>query len=372
MADTIVTTHWRASDVAGIADTQFPETAVITAKDTARVLPGFDLWDMWPVTLSDGSTADFSGTSLWVILSAPKGEHPDQRHDIARLRLLARTGGAWIDRGPLLPVGFSPGSREWAGSTIFDPDHALLTLYYTATGRRENPASFEQRMFQTSCKMAGTVPGPWSPPVELFASDGDHYVDTRLTGGGAGLIKGFRDPGYFRDPRDGREFLTFTGSDGRSSHSHNGVIGLAERVGDNWIVHPPVISGDGVNNEFERPHIICRDGCYYLFWSTQRHTFAPDGPSGPNGLYGMVADCVEGPYRPLNGTGLVAANPVAEPTQTYSWLVLGSLEVVSFIDLWDMRGRTRQEQPDLAISQFGGTPAPWFRLALDRDRTRIV
>lgn len=371
-----VTTHWRAADIAQIDTLPFPEIPVIGAAEAVRVLDGFDLWDLWPVCLPDGTTADFDGQSLWMILSAAINPNPDLRHDVARIRLMAKRDGAWRDLGNLLPDGFAPGTREWAGSSVFDPATNLLTLYFTSTGRHGDPFSFEQRLFETRAPLSldgGHITlGDWSPAVELFANDGDHYVDTQFTAGGAGLIKGFRDPGFFRDPRDGREYMLFTGSDGRSSHSHNGVIGIAERVAEAWQLRPPLVSGDGVNNEFERPHVLCRDGRYYLFWSTQRHVFAPDGPAGPNGLYGMVADQIGGPYRPLNGTGLVAANPRAEPFQGYSWLVTGSLEVVSFIDLWGMAGRTRDTHPETLATQFGGAPAPVFRIALGGDRTRIV
>ncbi|UVO53493.1 glycoside hydrolase family 68 protein [Sphingomonas sp. SUN039] len=371
-----MTTHWRAADIARIDALPLPEIPVIGAAQAARVLDGIDLWDMWPVCLTDGTTAAFDGRTLWMILSAATDPNPDLRHDVARIRLMSQKDKVWRDHGNLLPDGFAPGTREWAGSAVFDPASALLMLYFTSTGRRGDPFSFEQRMFAVSAPLAvegdAVSVGDWSPPAQLFTSDGDHYIDTCRTAGGPGLIKGFRDPGFFRDPADGRDYMLFTGSDGRSPHSHNGVIGIAEKVDGAWQLHPPLISGDGINNEFERPHLVHRDGRYYLFWSTQRHVFAPGGPSGPNGLYGMVADNILGPYRPLNGTGLVAANPVAEPFQGYSWLVTKSLDVVSFIDLWGMKGRTRDSHPETLATQFGGTPAPVFTLALNGDETRVV
>jgi levansucrase len=376
LQDVRETTPWRAADIARIDGNPYPEIPVITAEEATRVLPLIDLWDLWPVCLADGTTAMFGSSTLWMILSAAHADNPDSRHDVARIRLMSRNATGWRDHGNLLPDDFAPGTREWAGSAVFDPATARVTLYFTATGRKDDPFSFEQRLFETSATLAVAAHsveiGSWSPPTELFASDGDLYVDTRTTGGGPGLIKGFRDPSYFRDPANGREYMLFTGSDGRSSLSHNGVIGIAERSATEWQLLPPLISGDGINNEFERPHVVARDGFYYLFWSTQRHVFAPDGPSGPNGLYGMVADNIFGPYRPLNGTGLVAANPAAEPFQGYSWLVTGALEVVSFVDLWGMKGRTRATHPETAQTQFGGTPAPLFKIELHGNNTRIV
>lgn len=72
----------------------------------------------------------------------------------------------------------------------------------------------------------------------------------------------------------------------------------------------------------------------------------------------MVANSMAGPWRPLNGTGLVLANPVDRPLQTYSWFVDASLTVCSFVDV-------------LPDGSFGGVPAPLLRLALDGDRARV-
>ncbi|RZM06642.1 MAG: CocE/NonD family hydrolase, partial [Sphingomonas sp.] len=82
-------------------------------------------------------------------------------------------------------------------------------------------------------------------------------------------IKGFRDPGYFRDPADGAEYLLFVGSAGWLDAIFDGVIGAARREGDRWVLTPPLIEAVGTNSEMERPHIVVADGRYYLFWSTQ-------------------------------------------------------------------------------------------------------
>jgi levansucrase len=79
-----------------------------------------------------------------------------------------------------------------------------------------------------------------------------------------------------------------------------------------------------------------------------------------------------GPWRPINGSGLVAANPDAEPTQSYSWWVTGEGEVWSFADFFAMAGRTTAEHPELLRSNFGGTPAPRFTLRFDWDCVEIA
>jgi levansucrase len=335
---------------------------------------------MWPIQRSDNSTAQFEGWTLWMVLSAPVLPDPDQRHGIARIRLIGERAGEWRDCGNLLPDGLNPGSREWAGSAIYDPETSMVTLFYTVAGYRgEEPQTFAQRLFQTSGTLEFSDGNArvcdWSIPVESVASDDDWYVLVNQSEGRPGFIKGFRDPAYFRDPADGAVYLLFTGSLKNSESAWNGVIGLAKaNVASltSWELLPPVLAADGLNNEQERPHVIYRDGLYYLFWSTQRHVFAPDGPSGPNGLYGMVAPSVLGPYEPLNGTGLVAANPPKAPFQTYSWWVNSDLEVAGFVDLVGLDGKSAVDEPAWRRAHFGGVPAPRFRIELDGSNACVA
>ena len=379
-ASKIKTTRWTADHVAVLADGVIPQMCVIDASDVTPALPGLMLWDMWPVQYRDGATVGIGGWEVWVIMSAPRDLHPDLRHDVARLRLATYRDGEWRDCGDLLPEALNPGAREWAGSTVYDPDTGALALFFTATGRRgEASRTFEQRLFQTTGRLVvengqASTTG-WSEPFENIISDDYHYVVAREAEGRVGFIKAFRDPYHFRDPADGKDYLLFTASLKASSSEYNGVIGIASANGDDfaeWELLPPLLSADTLNNEMERPVLRVHHGLYYAFWSTQRRTFAPEGPSGPNGLYGMVAETLFGPYRPLNGSGLVAANPLDEPLQSYSWWVTQDLEVAGFIDHWGLKGRDLVSNPDLVVSQFGGTPAPRFRIALDGDKAHIV
>jgi levansucrase len=374
-----MTSAWTADQVSRIAELVLPAIPLVTAHDTAPVLPGFDLWDLWPVQTLDGRVADLDGWAAWMILSAPVLPNPNDRHDIARIRLVLEKAGQWRDCGNLFPDGHCPGSREWAGSALYDPDTQRLTSFHTAAGRRGSAPTFEQRIFQTSatltCKDGFAHADEWSVPEECFQSDGDHYVQVNQSEGIPGHIKGFRDPAHFHDPADGADYILFTGSLGCSTSAWNGVIGIARSTTgqhDAWELLPPIVSADGLNNEQERPHVILRDGLYYLFWSTQQKVFAPGGPSGPTGLYGMVAPSILGPYKPLNETGLVAPNPDNEPSQTYSWWVTDRLEVAGFVDHWGLKGRSVTDEPALLRGQFGGTPAPRFRLALKGETAHIV
>jgi levansucrase len=370
---------WTADQVSKIAAQSLPPIPIVTAANTAPLIPGLDLWDLWPVQTVDGKTADFNGWSVWMILSAPILRNPDDRHDVARIRMMTERAGTWRDCGNLFPDGHCPGSREWAGSALYDPENGRLTSFHTASGRRGSAPTFEQRIFQSTASFAVTegaaMAQNWSPPQECFVSDGHHYVRVDQVEGIPGQIKGFRDPAHFRDFLDGVDYLLFTGSDGQSQSDWNGVIGIARSTSgnhDQWQLLPPILSGDGLNNEQERPHIVAKDGLYYLFWSTQAKVFAPGGPVGPTGLYGAVAHSIRGPYTPLNGSGLIAPNPVTEPFQTYSWWVTDKLEVAGFVDHWGLQGRTFADHPELRRSQFGGVPAPRFCLALSGETAHII
>lgn len=367
-----MTSFWTAEHVARIADGPIAEAPVIAREQVSPLLPRYDLWDFWPVQEQDGRVARIDGGELMMLLSAPAEADPEARHARARIRLMHKRGDDWADLGPLLPDGFAPGSREWAGSAIIDQDHRNLTLYFTAAGvRGEAEPSFDQRLFETRASLA---PGPrlsgWSEPVESIARDGRIYQSDLVGGGAIGTIKAFRDPAYFRDAADGSEHLVFAASLAGSASPWNGAVGHAARLDGRWTLQPPLIAADGVNNELERPHLVAAAGLYYLFWSTQAKVFASGGPTGPNGLYGMVADRFAGPYRPINGSGLVFANPSAAPFQAYSWLVLDDLRVLGFAD--NVGLNRLPAGPAEARAHFGGTPAPELQLRLQGDRAWLA
>lgn len=369
--------RWTAEHLVRLARCDRPDAPLIAAADMSRAVPNVDLWDHWPVLDAgmegNGRIAEVAGGTLVIALSTPILPDPDMRHDVARLRLLHRRDGAWRDLGPLLPEGLSPGSREWAGSATLDPVTGAFRLFYTATGvLGERTPTFGQRLIETRAELR--IVGDevrlsnWRPPVEIVRPDGIDYETDMAGGGGVGTIKAFRDPYWLRDD-EGCETILFAGSRAGAMSGWNGLVGAARRDGLGWALLPPLVDATGVNNELERPHAIRRDGLWCLFWSTQAKTFAP-GAVGPTGLYGLVAERLTGPWRPLNGHGLVLANPDHAPAQAYSWQVLPDLSVWSFADLVDLRTPPRDAAE--ARAHFAGTPAPPLRLELHGDRTRLL
>lgn len=371
--------HWTAEHVAAITLAPMPEAPLI--EDADPLFPEYDLWDLWPLQMPDGSMAQVRNGTLWMVLSAPRHPDPNKRHDIARTRMVFHGPGGWQDCGLLFPDDLNPGSREWSGSACYDPSTGSVTSYFTAAGHRGEPArSFEQRLFQATGTLDLSKDLPqvvsWNSARPLVLNDGTYYIDVAKNQGVPGSIRGFRDPYWFCDPLDGRAYILFTGSKPNGAPDCNGVIGIASEADGlgqpTFELMPPIVSADGVVNEMERPHMLVRDGLYYLFWSSQQSVFAAGGPTGPTGLYGMVGSSVTGPFEPLNGTGLVIANPAQEPRQAYCWQVLDSLEVVSFIDHWGLKGSDPLVNPTLNRAQFGGTIAPMLKIEITRNTTRLL
>lgn len=367
-----MTTHWSAENVALIAAQTNAWLPLITEADATPIVPACDLWDMWQVMDAKGSTAILADRSWWFFLATERLADPEHRHDAARIRLTSHGADGWRDHGWVFAPGFAPGSREWSGSAVLHGDE--LTMYFTAAGRRDGGPTFEQRLFESRGRFGveGGEPaiGEWSEPVESVAADGRWYARADQHEATPEGIRGFRDPGYFRDPADGREYLLFTGSAGEIEDRANGVVGVAKRVGDGWQLRPPLIEAFDVNWEMERAHVIARDDLYYLFWSTQGRRFAA-GLVAPTGLYGMVADDLAGPWRPLNGSGLVAANPPESPFQAYCWWVTGEGDVISFVDYRGIAGMTFPTTAVARRAAFGGTAAPWFALDFNGDHVTI-
>jgi levansucrase len=82
----------------------------------------------------------------------------------------------------------------------------------------------------------------------LAAIYGEYYMPANAHEGAPGTIKAFRDPAYFRDPADGTEYFTFTGSLAGTDSAFNGAFGLARRDQSGWVLAPPCLHSMGVNN----------------------------------------------------------------------------------------------------------------------------
>ena len=367
----IATLRWSADDLASLQDRRLARVTVLTADDSLRISDDLDVWDAWPLADALGMPVEWRGGELWFALAAPAGPDPEDRHFHARIHCFHYQDRRFRHLGAALPDGFSPGSREWSGAARMEAGQ--VALYFTAAGMRGEAApGFRQRLFVTRsqlCRGDAIFTG-WSEPVELLAPGSGPYLAAEESQGAIGEIKAFRDPFPWTCP-DGREILLFTASSKAEPGPFNGMIGLAE-FSSNGRYRPldPLVDAVGLNNELERPHLVAHKGLLYLFWSTQAKVFAP-GTSAPTGLYGAVAESLEGPWTLLNGDGLAFANPADEPFQAFSWWVMPDLQVASFVDYWGTGAPHAANKPP-GRQHFGGTFAPFVQLALDGDRAWLA
>jgi len=383
---------WTESQATGIRRTPDNVAPVIEPPETDPASE-VHVWDTWLLRTRRGRVAEVDGYRVAFSLTAPSGLLPGKRHDVAEVRYFySRNGRAWHDGGPVFEDG-ALGQRQWAGSALYDDGDVYV--YYTAAGDGDTAElTYTQRpAVAHGGRLVGDadglgVEGSWTHEV-LFEPDGTWY-ETRAQS--RGMIYTFRDPWFFEDPATGRTHLLFEantpvpeGSDAcggdAEAQSFNGSVGCAvSPSGDplEWELRPPLVDAVCVNQELERPHIVHSDGRYYLFVSSHIHTFAP-GIEGYDGLYGFVADSLDGDYRPLNGSGLVLTNPATAPFQAYSWMAFPHREEVlvqGFFNYFDFEGESLDEIAELTTAEqmrrFGGTLAPTTRLRVDDDRTEIV
>ncbi|WP_271076996.1 glycoside hydrolase family 68 protein [Aurantiacibacter sp. MUD61] len=346
------------------------QSVIIGEAEAGPMSPDLDVWDSWPLADPSGAPIEWRGGELWFALAVDRSDDPETRHHLARIHHFHRLGDRFEHLDQTLSREFAPGARQWSGSARYEK--GIVTLFFTAAGQKGDVSlSYQQRIFVTEASLTeGTIFSEWSTPVEIIEADGEIYRPADQNEGEPGKIKAFRDPSHFRD-QDGKNYVLFTGSSASNPSAHDGVIGIAaqQNEGDYHLL-PPLIEATGVNNELERPHIVEHAGALYLFWSTQRGVFAP-GIEAPTGLYGATAPSLAGPWRLLNGHGLVVANPAERPTQAYSWWVLPDLRVASFVDYWGPEDPSVPEG-ESRRARFGGTFAPFIRIALDGARSTVV
>jgi levansucrase len=216
------TTSWTAEQVRQIVrnDTNtIPE--VVAPRD--QLMPGYWIWDSWPLRNRDGSIASLNGWTVWMSLTAPDSLLPGQRHDVARIRYMAsRDGVNWIPMGLVFPEEGSFGSRNWASDAIYLPEEQQIVVLYTATGDAaencraqgersvcDQPITYEQRIAWAKGGVEADEEGVrfsgWRHKI-LLEPDGRVYQTPEQTGG---QLYAFRDPFYFVDPASGREYLLF-------------------------------------------------------------------------------------------------------------------------------------------------------------------
>jgi levansucrase len=372
----IQTVEWTAEHVRMISRNPGNTIPRVDFDEGVDLMPGYHQWDYWPILNMDGSIAIINGYRVMVVLTAPDTVLSGKRHDIVRHRYaISRDGLEWEDMGMVFNEDEILGSRQWAGSAYYD--NGMVYFYYTATGERgelnnlriktDSPdggegISYEQKLALATAQVANqsetVLFENFSQHEIILEADGEIYQPA--TGiDETGTVFAFRDPFVYRDPATNKFYMTFTAREAGDITTYNGAVGIAEAVDNdlsNWRLLPPLVVTN-INSELERPHFILYDNKYYMYFSTHIEKFAPevrDRVNSPEGVYGFVSDDFLGPYEPLNGSALVAGNPIEDPYATFSWHVLQDNTVLSNTNYYNI-------QPGLEVEEFGDLGEEWDR-----------
>ena len=373
-------------------------------RDFPEMNPDVWVWDTWSLTDEDANQLSYKGWD--VIFSLVADRHAnygfDQRHWNARIGYFFRKTDAdphndkWIYGGHLFPDGQSIGNTEWSGSTRLVGRNEVQ-VFYTATtftdvdernrggGGAPPDAAIATALGNIEADSSG-VRFSGFEHTKLLEPDGVMYQNKAQNPGFA-----FRDPYTFEDPaHPGKTYMVFEGNTGgkRGEYSckaedlgyrpgdpyaetvdevnasganlQTANVGLA--VADNedltaWHFLPPLLSGNCVNDQTERPQIFIQrergQYKYYLYTISHQFTYAA-GMRGPDGVYGFVGNAIRSDYQPMNNSGLVLGSPTdlnlpsespEAPTpnqntrqfQAYSHYVQPGGLVQSFIDNVDAR-----------------------------------
>ena len=354
------------------------------------------------------------------------------------------SNGGWIYGGHVFPDGASgsifedqsfTAQTEWSGSARLMEGNKIrmfytsVAFYNTSTGG-SGDKPYDPRIVQSEGRIYADESGVWLTGFrtqhQLLVPDGKYY-QTREQNPGVN----FRDPFTFRDqnnPSDPTEYMVFEGNSafvreqqyvdaaakagqnttvatctaedlgyeqgdpkaetveavnqrgGRYQLANVGLARAKNKAMTQWEYLPPLLSGNCVNDQTERPQIYFQDGKYYLFTISHRETYA-DGLQGPEGVYGFVGDGLRSDYKPLNqNTGIALGNPInlnfnpGKPYspdfnqspytfQSYSHYVMPGGLVESFID---SIGGNKDGNP-----VRGGSLAPTVKLNISGDTTSV-
>ena len=297
-------------------------------------------------------------------------------------------------------------------------------------GNNGSSKPYDPRIVQSEGRIYADENGVWLTGFrtqhQLLVPDGKYY-QTREQNPGVN----FRDPFTFRDqnnPSDPTEYMVFEGNSafvreqqyvdaaakagqntalatcteedlgyekgdpkaetvesvnqrgGRYQLANVGLARAKNKAMTQWEYLPPLLSGNCVNDQTERPQIYFQDGKYYLFTISHRETYA-DGLQGPEGVYGFMGDGLRSDYKPLNqNTGIALGNPInlnfnpGKPYspdfnqspytfQSYSHYVMPGGLVESFID---SIGGNKDGNP-----VRGGSLAPTVKINISGDTTAV-
>ncbi|RMG77184.1 MAG: hypothetical protein D6707_11440 [Bacteroidetes bacterium] len=118
-------------------------------------------------------------------------------------------------------------------------------------------------------------------------------------------IEAWRDPWIFYHRKEKKFYMLICARDKKYNQKFNACIGVAVSSNlINWKTLPPLLS-PRIYDEMELPQLLIYNKIYYLFFNTKAKNCHPQLKPKSTGLYCYFSSRLQGPYKPVNGNGVV-------------------------------------------------------------------
>lgn len=381
-----------------------------------------DVWDTWPLQNADGTVANYYGYQVVFGLAGD----PDRGWDTFIYMFYKKAGDtsidAWKNAGrvfkntdknvPNDPI-LNQQAEEWSGSSTLTAD-GHIRLFYTNRQGWDPANGFYGKQTLTTAQINVSELTEDTLKVDgvedfksIFDGDGKMYqtVDQAFSGGDYSDNHTLRDPHYVED--NGHKYLVFEANTGtemgyqgedafnnrafyegskkffqaerekllqspnkKVASLANGALGIIELNDDYSLkqVMKPLLASNTVTDEIERANVFKLNGKWYLFTDTRGAKMVVDGVDAEDiYMLGYVSDSLTGPYKPLNGTGLVLHQDLdpKDVTWTYAHFAIPQVQGNNVVITSYMTNRGMFED-------HHATFAPSFLVNIKGSKTSVV
>ncbi|RYL97865.1 glycoside hydrolase family 68 protein [Sporolactobacillus sp. THM7-7] len=393
--------------------------------DKSGNLIDLDVWDSWPLQNADGTVANYHGYHLVFALAGDPKDGNDTSIYLFYQKVGETSLDSWKNAGrvfkdsdkfdandPILKYQ----TQEWSGSATLTKAGQVRLFYTDFSGAPEDGGTGYGKQTLTTAQLNLSQPDADTLKVDgvedhksIFDGDGKNYQNVQQFIDEGAYLSGdnhtLRDPHYVED--NGRKYLVFEANTGtetgyqgdkqlnnrayyggshpffqeerakllQSPELHtaklaNGALGIIELNDDYTLkkVMKPLITSNTITDEIERANVFKMAGKWYLFTDSRGSKMTIDG-IGDKDIYmlGFVSDSLTGPYKPLNGSGLVL-NMNLDPndiTFTYSHFAVPQKKGNNVVITSYMTNRG-------FFSDRHSTFAPSFLLNIKGSKTSVV
>ncbi|ULO09479.1 glycoside hydrolase family 68 protein [Paenibacillus sp. 19GGS1-52] len=342
--------------------------------DASGNLIDLDVWDSWPLQNADGTVANYKGYNIVFALAGDPHKGGDTFIYLFYQKIGETSIDSWKNAGRVFKDSdkFVPNdpilktqAEEWSGSATLTSE-GKVRLFYTNRQAWTPDSGLYGKQTLTTAQINVSQLTEDTLNIDgvedlksIFDGDGKFYqtVQQGIEAENYSDNHTLRDPHYVEDK--GRKYLVFEGNTGTEDGYQgeeslnnktyyggnikfyqteqkkllegpqkklatlaNGALGIIELNDDYSLkkVMKPLIASNTITDEIERANIFKMNHKWYLFTDSRGGKMTIDG-IGNKDIYmlGYVADSLSGPYKPLNGSGLVLQMDLDQDDLTWNY-----------------------------------------------------